>query len=191
MLSSWESSERFSPCGGLKFRLGFDSASDSYVEPTGRFGLRPENLEHPGETTQPYLSKNRPSVPNRSHLKRVNKTSISIFLTRTNKRFLGWSCVSTVSDSRVELRQAVPGCPQKIENCPGFESCGAPSIVIGIAHAGSDRGGCGDVRGLEPCVFPAKQPSALCYRRSYRCGNFPTSILCSQSSSLRILIFAL
>jgi hypothetical protein len=25
---------RFSPCGGLKFRLGFDSASDSHVEPS-------------------------------------------------------------------------------------------------------------------------------------------------------------
>jgi hypothetical protein len=25
---------RFSPCGGLKFRLGFDSASDSEVEPS-------------------------------------------------------------------------------------------------------------------------------------------------------------
>src|ERR1700686_2306503 len=29
-----ESSERFSPCGGLKFRLGFVSASDSGVEPS-------------------------------------------------------------------------------------------------------------------------------------------------------------
>src|ERR1700688_1774182 len=29
-----ESSERFSPCGDLKFRLGFDSASDSGVEPS-------------------------------------------------------------------------------------------------------------------------------------------------------------
>ena len=27
-----ESSEDFSPCGGLKFRLGFDSASDSNFE---------------------------------------------------------------------------------------------------------------------------------------------------------------
>ena len=29
---------RFSPCGGLKFRLGFDTASDSDVEPSGLSG---------------------------------------------------------------------------------------------------------------------------------------------------------
>jgi hypothetical protein len=29
---------KFSPCGGLKFRLGFDSASDSGVEPSGLSG---------------------------------------------------------------------------------------------------------------------------------------------------------
>jgi hypothetical protein len=33
----------FSPCGGLKFRLGFDSASDSGVEPWA-FGLWRENF---------------------------------------------------------------------------------------------------------------------------------------------------
>jgi hypothetical protein len=44
---------RFSPCGGLKFRLGFDPASDSGVEPSGLSGsgvrtwsiqVKPHNL---------------------------------------------------------------------------------------------------------------------------------------------------
>src|SRR5580698_4952425 len=37
--------------------LGFDCASDSDVEPTRAFGFRPENLEHPGETTRCYWFK--------------------------------------------------------------------------------------------------------------------------------------
>jgi hypothetical protein len=60
---------RFSPCGGLKFRLGFDPASDSGVEPYGAFGLWRENLEHPGETTQSYSARIWLSAPNSSHLK--------------------------------------------------------------------------------------------------------------------------
>ena len=35
---------RFSPCGGLKFRLGFDSASDFSRRTRACFGLQPENL---------------------------------------------------------------------------------------------------------------------------------------------------
>jgi hypothetical protein len=45
---------RFSPCGGLKSRLGFASASDSYVEPSGRSGSGLRTVEHPGETPPPY-----------------------------------------------------------------------------------------------------------------------------------------
>jgi hypothetical protein len=48
-----ESSEDFSPCGGLKFRLGFDSASDSNFERLRVSGSGLRTLEHPGETTQP------------------------------------------------------------------------------------------------------------------------------------------
>jgi len=48
---------RFSPCGGPKFRLGFDSASDSSVEPSGLSGsgvrtwsiqVKPHNLIRQG-----------------------------------------------------------------------------------------------------------------------------------------------
>jgi hypothetical protein len=35
---------RFSPYGGLKFRLGFDTASDSSRRTLARAGLQPENL---------------------------------------------------------------------------------------------------------------------------------------------------
>jgi hypothetical protein len=45
-----------SPCGGVKFRLGFDRACDSQFE-SNSCAFRapgPENLEHTGETTQPY-----------------------------------------------------------------------------------------------------------------------------------------
>jgi len=34
--------------------LGFDSASDSHVEPIEYSGFGPENLEHPGEAAQPF-----------------------------------------------------------------------------------------------------------------------------------------
>ena len=95
---------KFSPCGGLKFRLGFDSASDSDVEPTGRFGLRPENLEHPGETTQPYIGENRPSVPNGSHLKERrtrHRSASSSFVKQRSTARKGSPCwFSSRSDRR-------------------------------------------------------------------------------------------
>src|ERR1039457_6240749 len=61
---------RFSPCGGLEFRLGFDSASDSDVEPPwlSGSGLRTWSVQvkpyHPS-SVRIWLS-----VPNRSHLRR-------------------------------------------------------------------------------------------------------------------------
>jgi hypothetical protein len=70
----------FSPCGDLKFRLGFDSASDSDVAPSRVIGYRPENLEHPGETTQPYSVNISLSVPKSSHsIKEANKTDFNSY----------------------------------------------------------------------------------------------------------------
>jgi hypothetical protein len=43
---------RFSPCGGLKFRLGFDSASDSGVEPSGLSGSGVRTWSISGEIRQ-------------------------------------------------------------------------------------------------------------------------------------------
>ena len=61
-----------SPCGGANFRLGFDRASDSQIEsnPCAFRAPRPEQLELPGGTTQPYSIRIRLSDPNRSHLER-------------------------------------------------------------------------------------------------------------------------
>jgi hypothetical protein len=55
--------------------LGFDSASDSGVEPSA-LGLWRENLEHPGETTQYYSARILLSAPNRSHLKKIGTQEI-------------------------------------------------------------------------------------------------------------------
>jgi hypothetical protein len=48
---------RFSPCGGLKFRLGFDSASDSGVEPSGLSGSGVRTWSISGEITQSYSAR--------------------------------------------------------------------------------------------------------------------------------------
>src|SRR5450759_3260881 len=61
---------RFSPCGGLEFRLGFDSASDSDVEPPwlSGSGLRTWSVQ-----VKPYNSSSVRiwlAVPNRSHVMR-------------------------------------------------------------------------------------------------------------------------